>query len=370
MFSEIMQFLYDKGEPFELVLENSENANLLGRPFFKPARVMHKIPDVHQWMVPFHFKGKGRLHRLYYKNRMRGWKGPGVHQKLILKKLESGKYPVFHPTYYDDYYLNIPAEKRKFKTVLTVYDLIHDLYPGYFSPDDFVIRNRRKLLDSADIIVAISESTRNDLIRIYKVRSEKIKVIHLGSSLPVTKNTGIKSPVSGILYVGDRRNYKNFLTLLRAIAPVLNKNEVILIAAGSHPFNHEEMQVMKSLNIEGKVVHRKFSGDAELAELYRNADLFVFPSLYEGFGIPLLEAMSQGCPVVCSNTSSFPEVVGDAAVMFDPTDTESMTAAISSVLASDSLKKELAEKGYRRLENFSWKKTGEEYLKVYKGILD
>ena len=109
--------------------------------------------------------------------------------------------------------------------------------------------------------------------------------------------------------------------------------------------------------------------DAKLANYYRNASLFVYPSLYEGFGIPPLEAMGYGCPVVCSNTSSIPEVVGDAAILFDPYSLDSISNAIETVLTNNHLRSSLISRGFEQIQKFSWKKCADETLDVYKKVL-
>ena len=173
-----------------------------------------------------------------------------------------------------------------------------------------------------------------------------------------------------LLYVGNRGGYKNFLRLLEAYgtSPQL-KMGYELICVGGGGFHADELKTMQALGLDSNQVMQLGGSDQLLARLYESASAFVFPSLYEGFGIPPLEAMSHDCPVVCSNTSSIPEVVGDAGEYFNPEDIENMRAAIERVVTSDSLRKLLIAKGRARLQFFSWDRCAAETLEVYSKLV-
>ena len=149
---------------------------------------------------------------------------------------------------------------------------------------------------------------------------------------------------------------------------MLVKNNVKLVCAGGRGFSDEETEIINQMRISNYVEHKEVN-DEILSELYSNALCFVFPSLYEGFGIPVLEAFSCKCPCVLSNTSSLPEVAGDAAVYFDPSDKDSIIYAIECVLVNQSLQQELIEKGTQRLKSFSWSKMKNNTFEVYKKLL-
>ena len=172
-----------------------------------------------------------------------------------------------------------------------------------------------------------------------------------------------------LLYVGNRGGYKNFLRLLEAYgtSPQL-KMGYELICFGGGAFHADELETMRTLGLVSGQVSQLGGDDQMLAKLYEHASAFVFPSLYEGFGIPPLEAMSHDCPVVCSNTSSIPEVVGDAGEYFDPADTESMRAAIERIVTSDSHRNLLIAKGRERLKHFSWDRCAIETLDIYRKL--
>jgi glycosyltransferase involved in cell wall biosynthesis len=370
MFSEIMHYLHDNAIDFQFSLERTSNANLKDKAFFRGKYFDPKenhIQPIDKWIIPFHFPLKGRFHSLrFLKQKILLRRNEKNSKNTIITQLNRKENLILHPTYYDDYYLDSIKENSRVKMVLTIYDLIHEKFNGYFFHDDLVLRNRFKLMNRADKIIAISQSTKNDIMDIYGIPTEKIQVIHLAGEITAHRHFEVLPYFKNyILYVGDRWSYKNFPNFLRSVTPLIKKYKCLIVCAGSQMFSKEEIQLMDELGIRGKVVHHRFADDHELASIYANARLFVFPSLYEGFGIPLLEAMSQGCPVVCSNTSSFSEVVGNAAELFDPWDLESMTHSIKKVFESDSLRKKMVDDGRKRSKAFSWEKCGKEHVQVY-----
>ena len=230
------------------------------------------------------------------------------------------------------------------KVVLTVYDMIHERFSDQFSPFDSTIIEKAIAVAHADHIICISDQTRTDLIDLLKVSPDKISVVYLGFSLTCEPHLIKKIDASSqpfLLYVGARRGYKNFENLLKAYAAsnYLSANYE-LVCFGGGDFTSKELGMMKALNINAKNIRQVSGSDEVLAGLYEAASVFVYPSLYEGFGIPPLEAMSFSCPVVCSNVSCIPEVVGDAAEMFDPNDIKSIQSAIERVVQNTEFKKE------------------------------
>lgn len=274
---------------------------------------------------------------------------------------------IFHETYYSVG----DSKPNKALRVITVYDMIHEKFPEKILPNDATRYVKASAIRRADHIICISENTRKDLIEILGLEKEKTSVVYLGSSLCVSnglvKELGGRKPY--ILYVGARWSHKNFNTLLNAYA---NSNylskEFDLYCFGSNNFTRSEVCLMASLGLtENSIIHLSGS-DNILADLYSSAAAFVYPSLYEGFGMPPLEAMSCDCPVVCSNTSSLPEVVGDAAEMFDPTDEEALRVAIERVVFSETYRQELTCRGRARLAYFSWDKCAKQTLDVYRKL--
>jgi glycosyltransferase involved in cell wall biosynthesis len=187
----------------------------------------------------------------------------------------------------------------------------------------------------------------------------------------VKKVEGAERPHSRpyLLYVGLRGGYKNFEGLLRAVAasPML-RADYDVIAFGGGSFRSSETAMISQLGFGDGRVLQMGGGDSLLGELYAHADAFVYPSAYEGFGFPPLEAMTQGCPVVASNTSSMPEVIGDAGEFFDPGSVEDIRRAIEAVVYSRDRGQELVRLGYARIKMFSWEKCASETMAVYRSL--
>ncbi len=275
---------------------------------------------------------------------------------------------IFHETYFTmaDYC------PRSAKRVITVYDMIHEKFPRNFSRWDKTKHIKAYAVHRADHVICISENTKQDLITLLGVPKEKISVVYLGYSLGIEKSDVKPAQVEKpfILYVGSRGGYKNFEGLLRAYScSRLLKNEFSIVCFGGGVFSSREISLIESLRISRDKIKHVSGQDNVLASLYSSAYVFVCPSLYEGFGIPPLEAMSFGCPVVCSNTSSLPEVVGDAAELFNPTDDAHIRSALERVVSSPERIKLLVKNGHERTKIFSWGKCAHDTFNVYKKIL-
>ena len=274
---------------------------------------------------------------------------------------------VVHETYYSKRGL----APSKSKVVLTVFDMIHERFPESFPRWDATAKEKAAAVERADHIICISENTRQDLIQILGVRSDKTSVVHLGFTLTATAGAAPSARARPfLLYVGSRGGYKNFDMLLRVYGeqPTL-RNEFDLVAFGGGTFSLQERTHMERFGLSSPQVQQIGGDDSVLAGLYSTATLFVFPSLYEGFGIPPLEAMSFDCPVVCSNSSSIPEVVGDAAVLFDPASTEALGEALMKVAGDMSLRQALVARGRERIKMFSWQRCAKQTLDVYRSVL-
>jgi glycosyltransferase involved in cell wall biosynthesis len=280
--------------------------------------------------------------------------------------LKAKTYDLFVPTYYDTYFLEHIGETP---FVLTVYDMIHELFPDYFLDDDETVPNKKLLITKATKVIAISKSTKDDIIRIYpEIDASKIKIVHLAHSISAG-NEKTELPDRYVLFVGNRSIYKNFDFFLKALAPLLiNDDGLMLVCAGGNPFTEEEIKQIELLNLSGKLIQKNFK-DNELANFYVNALFFVFPSKYEGFGIPVLEAMACGCPVILANHSSFIEVAGDAAAFFELEDALGLTLIMEKFLNDPNTRDEFRIKGLERSVKFSWKKTTKETFEVYKEAL-
>jgi glycosyltransferase involved in cell wall biosynthesis len=282
-------------------------------------------------------------------------------------------------------HFNVPI-LYKGKFVVTIHDLIHQHYKTRESTTHNKLMYSMKNLGykkifsnaikKADRIITPSKSVKNQLINEWNIDQAKIEItpeavdtslINISKQIrnndfqKVSHKWGIKKPY--IFYVGNAQPHKNIERLIEVFIQIKNKySEYQLILSG--PDNYFWNKTIKRYNVKD-LIFTGFLSERELVTLYKNADLFVLPSLEEGFGIPVLEAMACGCPVVCSNTGSLPEVAADAAVYFNPRILKDMEEKISSVLENRKFRKELIEKGELRFKKFSWKRLAHQTLEIY-----
>lgn len=272
---------------------------------------------------------------------------------------------------HETYYATHRTASVSATVVLTVFDMIHERFARDYLAVDPTSREKAAAVARADHIICISENTRADLIELLDVPPAKTSVVYLGTTpmRPVrnAKQAGARRPY--ILHVGLRQGYKNFATLLKAYAhsPRLLR-DFDLICFGGGRFTADELRLGAELHVSPQRLVQISGNDDELAAHYAGAAVLVYPSLYEGFGIPPLEAMSAGCPVVCGNTSSLPEVVGDAAETCRADDEEEMRAAIERVLDSRDRARDLVVRGLARTQRFTWKTCAEETLQIYQHL--
>jgi glycosyltransferase involved in cell wall biosynthesis len=296
------------------------------------------------------FRGKYRL----------GLYADDLNRKYSIAKIVMNKFDIFHPTYYDTYfekYLQKPF-------VITVHDFVHEKYDTLRVVD---IENKKKLILESDKIIAISNNTKNDIINYYNIPREKIEVIYHG--VQKTKTRDLSNEFGEyILFVGDRKGYKNFNTFFRAMSLIMNKYKNIRLVCTGNPFSEDESCVFKEHNLETRIFQCA-ANDEKLNSLYRNALLFVYPSLYEGFGMPILEAFENNCPLCISKSSCFPEIALDAAFYFDPMSVESIYESINRMILDKDLRRQLTEIGQLRVKDFSWDLTCSKTLDVYRSII-
>jgi glycosyltransferase involved in cell wall biosynthesis len=307
--------------------------------------------NIRDFLPRMEFRGKNYL--LEYLNRIE-----------TRKRIKEEEFDIFHPTFY----WPVGKIRGNKPVVVTVHDMTHEIYPEYFVWYDQIARQKRKITRLADRVIAISENTKRDLIQYHRIPEEKIEVIHHGFNKLEEVGQSVEIPGKYLLYVGNRGGYKNFLFFLEAVSPILIQEKLRLVCAGGGRFSHAERKEISRLGVSHLLTQFEIS-PGQLAFLYRNAIAFVFPSLYEGFGMPVLEAFSAGCPVILSNVSSFPEVAGDAGVYFDPRDAHSIYEAVKGVLSDGNLRTILKNSGIERLQEFSWKNTAEKTMTVYKKLL-
>jgi glycosyltransferase involved in cell wall biosynthesis len=281
---------------------------------------------------------------------------------------------ILHNTYY--YPVGRAGGVRR---IVTVHDLIHEKYPADLTASASIIRWKSACIERADHVICVSENTRRDVLDTYRIDEDRVSVTHLGCESLMDRLSdepadAFRARVLGadcpyVLYVGSRVGYKNFDGLLRGFASsTWLRANVFLVCFGGGKFTDSERAAMSQAGVSERV---KYVGgsDSVLASCYAHASLFVYPTHYEGFGLPPLEAMSLDCPVACSGTGSIPEVVGDAAMIFDPSEPASIRAALEGVLMSASLAATLVERGRARRLLFSWQKCAEKTVGIYASVL-
>lgn len=273
------------------------------------------------------------------------------------------EYDIFHPTYYGCYFFG----KVRRPVVVTVHDMIHELYPEAYGGK--IVRDKKRQILESDHVVAVSENTKKDILTLYpEVDPSKISVIYHGASFKELQPEEGPWPERYLLFVGRRDGYKNFLPFMHDLKPVMDKQKDLQVVCVGEPLKACERKALVSLGFGSRVSALQAS-DARLLSLYQNAEAFVFPSLYEGFGLPILEAFRAGCPVCLSDASCFPEVASDAALYFRPGDSESVCDAVTRCLEDKYLCSSLVKKGKARLEMFDWKNSASALEKVYGSLL-
>ena len=286
---------------------------------------------------------------------------------LPLRLLKKDIDVFFSPAHYGPRFCPVPL-------IVTIHDLSFFYYPQDFLKRDlFKLKNwTTYTVKKAKKIIAVSYSTKKDLINIYKISPEKIEVIYNGfNHYQGIRATAFKEKnfsSSYILYIGTLQPRKNLLNLIRAFYK-FNQiyQEFNLIIAGKKGWLYKQIfEEVRSLGIEDKVFFTDYVTDQQLVFLYQNAFCLVMPSFYEGFGLPLLEAMHFSCPVLASFSSSLPEVGGDACLYFDPQNINDLTEKLIKLKTDAKLRKELIKKGKERTKLFSWKKCYRQTLKVIK----
>ncbi len=276
----------------------------------------------------------------------------------------------------------IPPFRRNCKSVITVHDLNFLLYPDFLTPESASYYGQiDQAVRRCDHIIAVSESTKRDIIHLTGAPEDKITVVHEAAH-PIYRPLQDQNQVQEakmrfgietdfVLFVSTIEPRKNVPTLLRSYKQLLDNYRagVDLALAGEKGWLfHQVYKLVDELGIKERVHFLGRVSSEDLLGLYNAAQLLVHPAFYEGFGLPPLEAMACGTPVVVSNTSALPEVVGDAALLVDPTEVDELTVAIWRLLSDPDLRRELSEKGLKRARLFSWRKAARQTLKIYRRL--
>jgi len=288
--------------------------------------------------------------------------------------IKRGDYDVFHPTHYDPYFLeygvNIPY-------VVTVHDLAFERLRDYIQFNEQMclkdFDNRRDIMASASKVVAISEATKKDIIDIYKVPEEKIEVVY-NAFRPLPENYEYNKPFDFpyILYVGTRQgplNYKCFIPFFNQIVPFMKAHKDFKLICTGQKFTKFELDMFRQYGLEDRVENHYLNEDG-LNNLYHHAFCFVFPSEFEGFGLPILEAYKNDCPALLNDIPVFREVAGDCGVYFDIKDGKSLNAQLEGLYSvNESYRRGLTDKQRERLPLFTQEKMVDGYINVYKSVL-
>ena len=305
----------------------------------------------------------------------------------IPKDVELVHFPYFEP-----FFLALPLYKR-YKTVVTVHDLTPIVFPSAFPrglKGELKWQMQKFSLKKADAIITDSQSSKRDVVRYAGVRENKVHVVYLSAGEEFTKlktenpilkiREKYKLPEKFLLYVGDVTWNKNLPRLLDAVL----KTDYTLVMVGknlanenydrNNPWNHDlnrvnEIVKEQETNTRNQFIRLGFVETEDLVKIYNLATAFIMPSLYEGFGLPILEAMSSGCPVITSKEGSLKEVANDAAFFVDAYDMEDIAKGIQKVMSDTKLREELSRRGLEYVKKFSWKKTASDTLSVYRQVL-
>lgn len=279
----------------------------------------------------------------------------------------------FSPAHYLPSFCSVPQ-------VVTIHDLAYQYFPNDFTKKDlWQLKNWTKLsVKKASQIIAVSKTTKKDIVKNYGVNEDKVNVVYNGYE-KLNQKSKIKSPTFAkasagkqnyILFVGTIQPRKNLEILIAAFDKFVQTNiDFKLIIVGKKGWLYEDIfKKVKTLKLEDKIIFTDHVTDKELVKYYKNAFCFVLPSLYEGFGIPVLEAMSYDCPTIISMTSSLPEIGGDASLYFDPKNSDDLLEKLITLQDNTQLRKELISKGKQRIKYFSWEKCAKETLEVLLNI--
>lgn len=291
-----------------------------------------------------------------------------LNQNVSINALIRQDFDVFHPTFFNPYFLKYIGKKP---FVLTVHDMIPEIFPEYFKKPNPETTLKKLLCDKATAIVTVSNNTKEDLIRFMHIPQNKIQVIYHGSP-KVNIHTHSKRIITEpyFLYVGQRNYYKNFKQTLYDFANFSTKYPQYKLVCTGHSFTIEELDLIKKLMIQDNVIHIA-PDDIQMTNLYSNAAAFIYPSLYEGFGMPILEAFSAGCIALLNDKSCFKEIGGNAALYFNSDSNGSnLCSKMEMIVKLDNEKRSaLINLGIKRSEMFSWKQSSIQLMKLYNSII-
>lgn len=365
-----MRILYDH-QVFSL-----QNAGGASRYYYELAKYLTTVPDVETDLLmginatvyPFNELASTRTRV----TRLPDWLPTGSLRYAAneawsnLRAVALGRYDVYHPTTY----LRMPMVRAR-RVIVTHHDCTHERFPELFPDVKKVLWARKWLFPRVNAIICVSESCRQDLLRFYNVDASKTHVIHHGlAALPRSQEAAAtfrqRVRRDYLLYVGMRAAFKNFRGLLHSMHDAGLQDSFDLFVLGGGELTTEEKLLIDSLGLGSSVVAMPKVSDEVLAEAYAGAKLFVYPSLNEGFGIPPLEAMALGCPVLASREGAIPEVCGDAPFYFDAADQSSLRRELLRALNDEAARERAVSSGKVTAAKYDWNKCGAQTLALYR----
>lgn len=295
-----------------------------------------------------------------------------IKRYLPVRNLDKS-FDIFHSSYYR-------YAKGNIKNITTVHDFMYEKYLSKYNIKRLIHSSQKyQAIKHSDYIIGVSKNTLEDMLKYFpEFKNKKMQVIYHGIGddfYPIkNKNNWIKINDyklyynSYFFYFGNRNGYKNFKLLVNAYSKVLNNNNVPkLVVAGGGKFSKSEKVLLSEMGISSSIIKLDKLTNYELNNLYNHCTGFIYPSLYEGFGLPVLEAMRAGAPVICSNSSSIPEVAGEAAIYIDPHNVLELEKSLLELL-NNSTRKDMINLGYEQSKIFHWGKTYKETLEIYNSI--
>lgn len=358
-FSELISNLPPDVE-HDISVRTTQCQYLWDEPFSFP-RATHTFWNFWPWLK---VRGKSYIYKFLAKTLRAIPSSEYENRRLFVKKLKHGDFDVLHITDPHKYTFEWERIVGKKPVVMTV----HDLIPDMEHRNVLIRRNRAKALRLVNHVIAVSEHTKNDIIKLYGIPPDKITVVYHGHD---SFRAGVKEifqRMKYLLYVGGRRGYKNFAFFRDAIIPLMNDIQDLHLVCTGGKLSAEEMKPFVVAGV-GDRVHSRFVETEEFPSLFSHAVCFVYPSKYEGFGIPIVDAFACECPVVLSRCSCFPEIGGDAALYFEDGDGEMLREHVRRLMDDSTLRAEMIARGKARSELFSWKKCAEETVQVYFKVL-
>ena len=359
-------------------LTSLQDAGGASRYQYELLRYLDRVPNVHTTaflglnssVCPYLQLASPKTNVVSFRGPLRkGARRYAVNEALAnASALFSGKFDIYHPSHHRI----LPFVSAR-SLVATHHDCIYERFPVFRFVKQ-VLRAKQRLFAAADLIICISESSRADLLHFHAVDPAKTRVIHQGfTRLPRSpegaKELALRIRRDYILYVSGRSTYKNFRGLVQAFRDTRLHQSLDLLVVGGGPFSADERDLIAKLGIADSIVAIQLADDALLAEAYARARLLAYPSLFEGFGLPPLEAMYLGCPVLVCNSSSLPEVCGDAAFYYEPDSPESLNEMLLRAVQDEPARTQAIARGHVVAARFSWEKCAEQTLAVYRECL-